>query len=224
MQIFGTALMSDIVLVEKIDVETLFLSLDLDSDGLVDCVRYADAERALCNSNDVHGFASMTTYDKCARALRERYCVGGLPWEKDDTNNQAGIRHPGKKIRVVPCNFDEHAGDPRMQPTNRSPKGEVSKAKVRCNGTGWIPGLLDVQSAQAGREYQTWILGVYSLPGMPLKAELSFPVAFNGEFFTRFKPRAILLRGSEDMPPYGRRAGEGPTPTEVEEIQVLRKK
>ncbi len=206
------------VLTEPFEIEALLTSLALDREGLVECVRYADSEVALCTSNDVFGFASMTAYDKLARALRETYCQD--EWEKDDTNNQAGIRHPGKKIRVVPCNFDEHAGNPLLDPTNRSPKGEVSKAKVRCNGTGWLPGLPDVQS-QAGREYQTWILGIYSIPGQPLKAELSFPIAFDGQFFTRFHPRVILLTGDEGT---SRRRGESPNPTDVEDIPIIRKK
>ena len=176
-------------------------------------------ERVLCTSNDVHGFSQMTVYDKAARGLREVYCGQG-EWEKDETNNQAGICHPGLKIRVVPCNFTAECGT-LAEPTNRSPKGEVSKAKARCNATGWLPGLPDVE-AQHGVEYKTWILGIYAVEGEPLKAELSFPIAFDGKYFTRFETRVLLLRGDEDGETPGSRRN-APQPTELVDIPITRR-
>lgn len=210
---------TDIVKIHKAEIAALVAELGLDLEGLIEVVRYADSERSLCTSNDVHGFASMTVYDKAARGLRETFC--GKGWEKDETNNQAGICHPDKKIRIVPCNFDQNTSNPLVQPTNRSPKGEVSKAKARCNATGWLPGLPDVP-AQPEAEYKTWILGIFAVDGEPLKAELAFPVEFDGKFFTRFLIRAVLLRGDEDASP-GRRSGEAPSPTEIVDIPIARK-
>ncbi|QGZ96973.1 hypothetical protein [Terricaulis silvestris] len=211
--------MTDTVLRESHEVVPFLTTLSLDVEGLVEAVRYAESQRALCTSNDVHGFSQMTVYDKAARGLREVYC-GRDGWEKDETNNQAGICNPALKIRVVPCNFTIECGT-SVEPTNRSPKGEVSKAKARCNATGWLPGLPDIE-AQEGSEYKTWILGIYAVGGEPLKAELSFPVAFDGKYFTRFETRVILLRGSEDDDtPTGRR--DAPEPTEVVDIPIARR-
>jgi hypothetical protein len=211
--------MPDSVLSEDFEVLPLLADMDLDKNGLIESVRYADAERALCTGNDVNGFAAMTVYDKTARALRERYCGG--PWEKDDTDNQAGIRHPVKKLRIVPCNFDINAGNLLVQPTNRSEKGEVSRGRARCNATGWLPNLPDIP-AQDRHDFKTWILGIYAADRQPLRAELSFPVEFNGKYFTRFARRIILLRGDEDENlTKGRRGGEGPT--DIVDIAIVRK-
>jgi len=210
--------MTDSVLFESADILPQLTALGLDREGLVEAVRYAESERALCTSNDVHGFSQITVYDKAARSLRETFVGAG--WEKDETNNQAGISHPGLKIRVVPCNFDENCGNPLVEPTNRSPKGEVSKAKARCNATGWLPGLPDVE-AQDGDDYKTWILGVFAVEGEPLRAELSFPVGFDGKYYTRFATRIILLRGDEE----GARGArdDAPAPTEIVDIPIARK-
>lgn len=208
----------DTALSEEADVEPLLTSLKLDKASLIQAVRYADSERALCTGNDVHGFAAFTVYDKVARALRERY-VGRDGWERDETDNQAGIRHPELKIRVVPVNFDENAGNGLLQPTNSSPKGEKTKAKARCNGTGWLPGLPEIPH-QEQSEYKTWILGVRSVNGEPLRAELSFPVAFEGKFFTRFAPRIILLDGTDESPAV---TSDSLPATEIVDIPIHRK-
>lgn len=209
--------MPDSVLSVDFEIVPHLASMGLDKEGLIEVVRFADAERALCTGNDVNGFAAMTVYDKAARALRERYCGGG--WEKDDTDNQAGIRHPAKKLRIVPCNFDINVGNRLVQPTNRSPKGEVSRGKARCNATGWLPGVPDIPP-QDRKDYKTWILGIYAVDAQPLKAELSFPVEFDGSFYSRFAQRIILLRGDEDdHRPSGRDEG----PTDIVDIAIIRK-
>jgi len=212
--------MPDAVYMQDFEVVPMLTAMALDRLGLIEAVRYAEAERALCTSNDANGFAAMTVYDKAARGLRETYC--GKDWEKDDSYNQAGIRHPEKRLRIVPCNFDVNAGNPLIQPTNRSPKGDVSRSKVRCNATGWLPGIPDVP-AQSGREDKTWVLGIYAVEGQPLKAELSFPVDFDGSYFTRFAERIILLRGDEDDGSLDRVGRDDQGPTEVVDIAITRK-
>lgn len=203
---------------EDYEVIPLLTRMDLDKAGLIEAVRYASAERKLCTANDASGFEAITVYDKAARGLREIY--GGGPWAKDESNGQAGIKHPGLRIRIVPCNFDEYCGS-LNDPSNRSPKGEVSKAKAMCNATGW---LFERQAIppQAGAEFLTWILGVRSVDGEPLRAELSLPIKFDGKFYTGFAKRIILLDGSEDGDS-GARRRDGPAPTEIVDIPIVRK-
>jgi hypothetical protein len=184
-------------------------------------VRFAESERALCTTNDARGFELMTVYDKAARRLREIFC--GKDWERDDSDNQAGIRNAALKLRVIPCNFDEDAGNPLVEPTNRVAKGEGSRAKSRCNGTGWLPGLEDIP-AQAGRDYVTWILGIYAQDGKSLKAELSLPIDFAGNHFTRFGSRIILLDGTEEIGGSSQSSRpDRPGPTEEIDIAIPRK-
>jgi hypothetical protein len=193
-------------------------ALGLDYDGLVDCVRYAEQEHSFVTANDAVGFASMVVYDKSGRAMREKYL--GPNWKRDNSHNQCAIRNDETKVRVVPCNFNECAGDRLRVPTNRAPKGQVSKQKSRCNRTLTIPGLFN-DSGNPDDQIRTWLLGIYVDGGRPTTAELSLPVDFDGQYYTEFAKRIILLSGNEDDAPRGRRKDEDPT--EDTDIVIRRK-
>jgi len=194
--------------------------MELDRDTLLAIVAYADAERALCTSNDVKGFDLITMHDKAARGLREKFA--GSRWEKCENDNQAGIRNPHLKLRVIPCNFDDNAGNPDkdVNPRARHPKGSASKKKVRCNQTGWLPGL-EMPEPVTG-EYETWLLGMYADDG-GRSAELSLPLSFQGGNFNEFVTRIILESGQHDPSEVGRKSPEGDAPTEIVDIEIKRK-
>src|SRR3546814_15742708 len=93
------------LLFEDHDVVPAIVGMELDRDRLIEVARYADSERALCTSNDARGFDLIITHDKVARWLREMFC--GERREKDELDNQPGIRNPFLKIRIIPCNLYE---------------------------------------------------------------------------------------------------------------------
>jgi hypothetical protein len=195
-------------------------ALGLDYDGLVDCVRYAEQEWSFVNSNDPVGFHSLMVYGKAGRALREKYV--GPNWLKDNSDNQCAIVNLSKKVRVMPCNFDKCAGDRLRNPTNRAPKGEASRQSSMCNRTLTIPGLLKEDDAAAGgSQYQNWLLGIYIDGENATKAELSLAIDFDGQYYTEFARRIILLSGNEDDGLRRRRDNEDPT--EEAEIVIRRK-
>jgi hypothetical protein len=101
-------------------------------------------------------------------------------------------------------------------------KGEASRAKTRCNATGWLPGLPDIPP-QGDADIKTWVLGIFSQENEPLRAELSLPVNFRGGRYTRFRPRLILLFGSEGYEPVGREIGPDRGPVEIVDIAIKRK-
>jgi hypothetical protein len=102
MWIFGTRRMAEkAVLLDDFEVVPMLQQMELDRDFLIAVVRFADSQRTLCTANDVRGFDLITVYDKAARGLRETFC--GPRWEKDETDNQAGIKNPHLKIRIIPC-------------------------------------------------------------------------------------------------------------------------
>lgn len=204
------------LLFHAFEVVPLLQKMELDHDLLIEVVRYADAQRALCTANDVRGFDLITTHDKLARALREAFC--GDRWEIDEAGNQAGIKNPHLKIRIIPCNFDHHAGDPDLEPTNRVPKGSASRLKAQINRTGWLPGLEIPESIKPDGEYTTWLLGVYAEDGVPLGAELSRPLSFQDGQFSQLAPRVILMwgPGGDGSSIRARRDETGP----VEEVDI----
>jgi hypothetical protein len=216
--------MADSVISDPIEIQNAVQALGLDREGLIECVRYAEHERAFVTANDATGFDSYVMYDKAGRALRERYLPLGV-WIRDDSNNQCAIKNPVTKVRVVPCNFDEHAGNILVRPSNKSPKGEVSRKKSACNRTAWLPGVPDVEPARDEDGYQTWLLGMYAADGETTTAELSLPIAFDGKFFTDFGPRIMLITGHEDDETGTRKTddGAGDGRVEVVDITIRRK-
>jgi hypothetical protein len=209
------------ILAEQMEIVPFLVEMELEFEGLVESARYGDRERALCTANDPKGFELILMNAKVARGLRETFC--GDRWEADETDNQPGIRNPFLKIRVIPCNFDENAGNQFVTPTNRAEKGSASKKKVRCNATPWIPGLIDPTEPEDESEYTTFVLGTYFDSHIGLRAELSRPKAFSSGQYKRFETRVMLLDGSEDnSSPVGAKTDRG-GPTEIIDIAVNRK-
>lgn len=200
------------------DVDLKLRRMQLDREGLIAAVRYADGERALCTANDPKGFDLITMNARLARAIRDRFVGDG--WEPDEKDNQPGIRNPALKLRVIPCNFDENAGNVLADPSNLRDKGWASNSKTLCNKTAWLPGF-EPSPEREQLEYETYVLGTYSNEG-ELRAELSKPLNFTSGRYTQFLPRIILLDGSEGERAFGARP-EREGPTEVIDIAVKRK-
>jgi hypothetical protein len=196
--------------------------MELDRDKLIDVCRIASSERALCTKNDVSGFGLITMQAKMVRGLRDLFC--GERWERDETDNQSGIKNPFLKLRVIACNFNHNAAHPVNDPTNLVRKGNATDKKARCNATPWLPWLPDIPT-QEGADVTTWVLASYTEDDSDiLKAELSLPVTFVGNQYKRFEKRIILLKGDD---------GGGPKtisivpdrnePTDIIDISINRK-
>ncbi|WP_376097225.1 hypothetical protein ACE7GA_06330 [Roseomonas sp. CCTCC AB2023176] len=210
-----------LILTEREDIDPFLTNMGLSHDGLVEVVRFAEAQRALCTSNDVRGFNLITVHDKAARGLREVFC--GEDWEKDETDNQAGIRNPKLKLRVIPCNFDENAGNLDARPTNRVLKGHATRRKVRCNRTGWLPNLPMPTPMPGKSDFTTWVLGIFAEDQKPLAAELSLPLGFNGGRYFDFVNRIILDLRGDPMTGSQRRQPDRGGPVEDIDIEIKRK-
>lgn len=213
--------MLEAIIWDPIEVRNEVLALGLDIDGLIDCVRYAEREKSFVTDNDAVGFGSMVVYDKAGRALREKYL--GSDWVKDESDGQCAIKNPSTMVRVVPCNFDEFAGNRFVRPTNKSPKGEISRKKSMCNKTAWLPGVSRSESV-SDDGFQTWVLGIFTDDERPTTAELSLPIAFSGYYFTDFGKRILLLTGDDDEG-IGRKLGDDSDNDAIEivDIEIRRK-
>jgi len=208
--------MPEAIIWNPVDVHNEVAALGLDVEGLEECVRYAELEKSFVTANDAVGFSSMVVYDKAGRALRETYLPRG--WVKDDSNNQCAIKNLNTMVRVVPCNFDEFAGNRLVQPTNKSPKGEITRKKSMCNSTGWLPGIPKIESI-IDDGFQNWVLGIFTDDERPTTAELSLPLAFEGQYFTDFGKRIMLLTG-DDNTGVSRRTGDDSGNDTFEEVDI----
>lgn len=201
------------------EVVPALTAMQLERDRLIEVLRFADAQRALCTSNDVAGFGLITAHDKAVRGLREQFC--GKNWVKDEVDNQAGIFNEALGIRVICCNFDINAGNLRADPANRVLKGYASRKKVRCNRTGWLPNLpLPKVITPAG--VTTWVLGMFTEDNLPLSGELSLPLSFAEGKFSQFVRRIVLLSDGK-KPDAGLERRLSPAPVETVNISISRK-
>ncbi len=208
------------IVLDRAEATDRLTQLRLSYDGLIEVVRYADGERALCNASDPRGFDLEVMNARAARGLRQRFC--GPDWEFDETDNQAGIRNSALKVRIIHCNFDERTGRNGDDPSNLKRKGSASGLKVACNKTAWLPGL-PVPSEASTANFTTYVLGTYyDEATQQVRAELSRPKAFSGGAYRKFDERILLLDGSEgDALRSSRPDDLGPT--EIVDIPVVRK-
>ncbi|MFC3309625.1 hypothetical protein [Blastomonas aquatica] len=214
-------MMVEPVVVEKPEfVRSELAEMNLDRTKLLEAVVFADRERSFCTGNDIKGFPLIIGCAKAARALRDQFC--GEHWVIDDTDNQPGIRHRTKPLRIIPMNMDENAGsvDQAITPRAATQKGAATKSKVRCNKTAWLPFL---EMPQPVDEIQTWIFGIGPADENGyVGAEISLPLEFNGSTPTKYLRRIILNSRLE--------GGIAPIPstvpvdpTETVDIQIIRK-
>jgi hypothetical protein len=217
----GHQIMLAQVVWEPLEVDNLLIEMKLDRNGLEKAIRFAEHERSFVTANDPIGFGNFVVYAKAGRGLREWYLPKG--WVKDDSDNQCAIKNSKTKVRIVPCNFDEFAGNrDGREPTNKAPKGEVSRKKSACNMTAWLPNL-PVIEPELNDGFQTWVLGIHIDDRRPTGAELSLPIAFKGQHFTRFGKRIILLSGDDDVAVSRKRQGSDDDAIGIVDISVKRK-
>lgn len=174
--------------------DSLLASMNLDLEGLQWAVQQAHSDALFTTNNDVKGWRLIITHNKLVRALRERFC--GKHWEREDTENQEGIRNSGLGMRIIVANFDNLAGnpDPNVTPSNSRPKGKASWRKARCNKTGWLPGLSIPEPVH--QQLQTWVLGICS-DGDGVSAELSLPLEFAANRFSKLVTRIMISSRGE---------------------------
>ncbi len=215
--------MSDrIVLFDDHKVLPLVEGMELDRDKLIDVVRVAASDRALCTSNDIKGFELILMNAKIVRGLRDAFC--NERWKKDVLDNQEGILNPYLNLRIIGCNFDHNTSNLNVDPTNLVPKGSSSSKKVACNATGWLPELPDIIT-QKDTDVTTWVLGTHVDAEGVLQAELSLPRTFNRGQFSRFETRIILLNGQENdsQPSRNTERPEREMPIDATDIVIRRK-
>ncbi len=191
----------------------------LDHEGLLWVLQQAHQEGGYSSSNDVKGWRLIVTHDKAVRALRERFC--GPHWEKEEAENQEGIRNPTAGQRIIVANFDDFAGDPdpKVTPTNLRPKGNASKRKARCNQTGWLPGLPIPEPIH--EEYETWVLGIFS-DDNGFTGELCLPLEFHKRKLSKLVKR-IIIKSKDDGLPVQPLHREPSGPVEEIDIQITRR-
>ncbi|MBU1287911.1 MAG: hypothetical protein KJ871_09325 [Alphaproteobacteria bacterium] len=192
-------------------------SMGLSHAVLAEAFEYGAREHATCTDNDPPGAANTMVYFRTTRRLRELLGVYG--WEKCNQDNQASVVNRDLGLRIVVTTFDDALGNPDKQPKNRNEKRSAAEKRVRCNKTGWLPGLPAPQLEDVSKDsLQTWILAVH-VGEEDVKAELLLPLNCLGGIYCEFDSRIYLTGPSSE--PFGEEAESASGPDDgFPEIEI----
>ncbi len=152
------------------------------------------------------------------RTLREELCPRG--WRKADPHNFSLTINDAKGINIVVESGDALTRQKHGNPRTRSLKGLYMEAATLRNhlDTDMFPETVaeELRRVAAILEYPTWILLVY-ITDEEFRAELSLPVAMEGEQITDWSERIFIpdpedIGGQLDQPDAG---DQGPPDIDV---------
>ena len=178
-------------------VDDRIRELGLRRDGLISTVRAAAAAVASCTANHPPTARGWLAWCESVVRLREEFRSDG--WSADDTANFSTIVDEAAGLKIAVVNTDEGAGNPGMEPTNRSRRGLLSKQAIESNQLffpfeGW-----NVEPDEVKREgATTWYLCIHVV-GDEVRAELSLPTSCEGGIIGGWKERIMLVSREEDL-------------------------
>jgi hypothetical protein len=161
--------------------------LGLRRDLLLDVVRAATGARRVSTPFHPLSAGGLLSWIEGTRQLRRAFFP--LGWQTCRRDNIESIFNPGFGLKVVFQNA-ERAGDLLRDPLACSRKGAGAARAVELGQYELWPEHKAVEVAELNAT--TWVLFVYG-DGDDVRAELSCPIAINGEQFDGFHERIILV-------------------------------
>lgn len=189
--------------------------LGLRRDLLLDVVRAATGARRVSTPFHPLSAGGLLSWIEGTHQLRRIFSPRG--WQACRRDNIESIFNPEFAIKVVFQNA-ERAGDLLRDPLACSRKGAGAARAVELGQYELWPEHKAIEVA--GVNATTWVLFVYAEQD-DVRAELSCPIAINGEQFDGFHERIILVEKGEWDSSLPVREPDGP-PAEYE-VSVLRK-
>jgi hypothetical protein len=189
--------MSPIFRANPVEVANRLDQLGWRRDQLLEIVGAMVAARNGCTENDPSSAPGWMAWKEGTRRLREIARPMGL--EKDETGQIPSVIDLRRGLKFAVSNTDEGTGIEDRIPQNRSRKGPATD-RVVCDNQGSLLGALektiDVVPISMARTQPgmivCWYLCVYC-QGDEVRAELSCPVGFEGDYFTDFFERIVLI-------------------------------
>jgi hypothetical protein len=162
--------------------------------------------RITCTDNDPPQAPGTDAWRFTVRTLRDEVCPRG--WRKTDPNNFSLTTNDARQINVVVESGDVLTRQKHGSPRTKSLKGlYIEAATIRNNLEGDLfPETVseDLRRVASILEYPTWIFLIY-ITDEEYRAELSLPVAMEGEQITDWSERIFIPDPEE---PFGSRAGK----------------
>lgn len=179
------------VLQDQVEVTSRLHELGLKKAELLDVVRAAVGGRRNATPFDPLSAGGQFAWIYGTRQLRAIYVPKG--WKASRTDNIESVFDPVTGIKII-YQSAERAGDPLHDPLAISKKGAGAARGVELGqGELWPemrePEVLEQMAAN-------WYLFVYA-DGDDVRAELSYPIAIEGEQFFGFNERILLVQKGE---------------------------
>jgi hypothetical protein len=182
------------VLAEDFEVIPRLAQLGLRRDLLLDVVRAAAGARRSATGFHPLSAGGLLSWIEGTAQLRRVFMPDG--WNICRRDNIESIFHSEVGIKVVFQNA-ERAADPLRDPIAASKKGAGSARAIELGQYELWPDDKDAEIAEMNAT--TWVLFVYA-DGDDVRAEISCPIAINGEQFDGFHERIILIaKGGWDV-------------------------
>jgi len=179
------------VLKEEIEVTTRLTTLGATKPELLEVVRAAVGGRRDAVPYDPLSAGGQFAYIYGTRRLRAIFVPQG--WEICRTDNIESIFNPVRGIKII-YQSAERAGDLVFDPMAISKKGSGSARAVELGQGEFWPEMRARELKGAGAA--NWYLFVYA-SGDDVRAELSYPIAIEGDQFHGFNERIILVGKGE---------------------------
>lgn len=179
------------VLKEEAEVATRLQALGVTKAELLDVVRAAVGGRRDAIPYDPISAGGQFAWIFGTRQLRAIYVPQG--WEIDRTDNIESVFNPRTGIKII-YQSAERAGDLIYDPLSISKKGSGSARAVELGQGELWPEMRKRELSKVNAA--SWYLFVYA-DGDDVRAELSYPMAIEGDQFHGFNERILLVGKGE---------------------------
>jgi hypothetical protein len=182
------------------------MELGVPVEPLQRAVQAGHVARITCTDSDPPQSPGTDAWRYTVRAIRDELCPRG--WRKTDPNNFSLTINDARQINIVVESGDALTRLKHGSPKTKSLKGLYVEAATMRNNleADLFPETVsgDLRRVAAILEYPTWIFLIY-ITNEEYRAELSLPVAMEGEHITDWSERIFVPDPEE---PFGIRSGK----------------
>jgi hypothetical protein len=162
-------------------------------DQWVEIVKAAVAARARCTDDSPKSAAGYFAWEAATTRSRQMFRREG--WEKGCEDGIETIEHRELKKKIGIMNTDSGTSDKSRTPRNRTPKGPAQEKVMDINDQYEMFKRGEIGPVKEA-PYSLWYLCIFD-DGTSVRAEISRPSEYSGNYFVEFAERIFLLEDGD---------------------------